>query len=69
MFDDRDVRDMLLEGRTLFPVVDLTGTVCGAVGRSPNLLPRYRSTAKGFVWNILSEEKIIILTEGYINST
>lgn len=26
MFDDKDVRDMLLEGRTLFPVVYLTGT-------------------------------------------
>ena len=48
MFDDKDVRDMLLEGRPLFPVVDLTGTVCGAVGRSSNLQPRYRSTAKGF---------------------
>ncbi len=67
MLDVIDAGNMLLEGRTLFPIVDLTGTVCGVVGRSSYLQPKYKSTAKGFVGNILSEEKIIILTEGYID--
>jgi len=67
MLDVIDAGNMLLEGRTLFPIVDLTGTVCGVVGRSSNLKPRYRTTSKGFVGNILSEEKTIILTEGYVD--
>ena len=61
-----DIEEMLLEGRILFPVVDLTGAVCGAVGRSSKLQPRYKITANGFVGNILTDEKTLILTEmGY----
>ena len=62
-----DIEEMLLEGRILFPVVDLTGAVCGAVGRSSKLQPRYKITANGFVGNILTDEKTLILTEGYVD--
>lgn len=62
-----DIEKMLLEGRTIFPVVNLKGEVCGAVGRSSKLQPLYISTAKGFVGNILTKEKVIILTEGYVD--
>ena len=37
MLDVIGAGNMLLEGRTLFPIVDLTGYVCGVVGRSSNL--------------------------------
>ena len=67
MLDVIGAGNMLLEGRTLFPIVDLTGYVCGVVGRSSNLKPKYKATAKGFVGNILTEEKTIILTEGYVD--
>lgn len=62
-----DIEEMLLEGRILFPVVDLTGAVCGAVSRSSKLQPRYKITANGFVGNILTDEKTLILTEGYVD--
>lgn len=62
-----DIEKMLLEGRIIFPVVNLKGEVCGAVGRSSKLQPRYISTVKGFVGNILTKEKVIILTEGYVD--
>lgn len=62
-----DIEEMLLEGRTIFPIVNLNGEVCGAVGRSSKLQPIYRCTAKGFVGNILTKEKVIILTEGYVD--
>ena len=62
-----DIEEMLLEGRTIFPVVNLNGEVCGAVGRSSGLQPIYKCTAKGFIGNILTKEKVIILTEGYVD--
>lgn len=62
-----DIEEMLLEGRTIFPIVNLNGEVCGAVGRSIKLQPIYRCTAKGFIGNILTKEKVIILTEGYVD--
>lgn len=62
-----DIEKMLLEGRTIFPIVNLNGEVCGAVGRSSKLQPIYKCTAKGFVGNILTKEKVIILTEGIVD--
>ncbi|MBQ8790291.1 MAG: toprim domain-containing protein [Ruminiclostridium sp.] len=67
MLDIVKTEDMLKEGRTLFPIVNLAGEVCGAIGRSSTLQPRYLATTKGFVGNILTEEKTIILTEGFID--
>ena len=62
-----DIEKMLFEGRTIFPIVNLNGEVCGAVGRSSKLQPIYRCTTKGFVGNILTKEKVIIFTEGYVD--
>lgn len=62
-----DVEKMLAEGRTIFPVVDHNGQVVGAVGRSQNAQPKYRCVGKGFVGNVLTENKVIVLTEGFID--
>jgi DNA primase len=63
-----DVEKMLAEGRTIFPVVDHNGQVVGAVGRNLKLSPKYKAVGKGFVGNILTEEKDIVLTEGIIDA-
>ena len=63
-----DVEKMLAEGRTIFPVVDHNGQVVGAVGRNLKLSPKYKAVGKGFVGNILTDEREIVLTEGAIDA-
>ena len=63
-----DIEKMLAEGRTIFPVVDHNGQVVGAVGRNLKLSPKYKAVGKGFVGNILTDEREIVLTEGVIDA-
>lgn len=62
-----DIEKMLLDGRVIFPVVDHNGEVCGAVGRNRKIQPIYKCVGKGFVGNVLTNEQIIILTEGFVD--
>ena len=62
-----DIEKMLAEGRTIFPVVDHNGQVVGAVGRSQNAQPKYKCVGRGFVGNVLTDNKVIVLTEGFID--
>lgn len=62
-----DIEKMLAEGRTIFPIVDHNGNVCGVVGRHLNVQLKYKCVGKGFVGNILTNEKTIILTEGFVD--
>lgn len=64
-----DIEKMLLEGRVIFPIVNTNGKVCGASGRihkSKSGQAKYINRGKGFVGNILTEEKTVIITEGNI---
>ena len=63
-----DIEKMLAEGRTIFPIVDHNGQVVGAVGGHPKLSPKYKAVGEGFVGNILTEEDVIILTQGVIDA-
>lgn len=63
-----DIEKMLLEGRIIFPIVNTNGEVCGASGRINKTKAgqaKYVTHGKGFVGNILTNEKSVILTEGY----
>lgn len=64
-----DIENMLLEGRVIFPIVNTRGEVCGASGRIHKNKPgqaKYINRGKGFIGNILTEEKTVIITEGNI---
>ena len=64
-----DIEKMLLEGRVIFPIVNTKGEVCGASGRihkNKSGQAKYINRGKGFIGNILTEEKTIIITEGNI---
>ena len=62
------VEQMLIEGRTIIPVVDFTGKVCGALGRDINSsVVKNIATAKGFIGNIRTRKKTIILTDDFIS--
>lgn len=61
-----DIEKMLLEGRTIFPIVNTKGEVCGAIGRIPKMKhgqAKYVLRGNGFIGDILTEDKTIILTE------
>lgn len=64
-----DIEKMLLEGRIIFPIVNTKGEVCGASGRINKTKAgqaKYETHGKGFVGNILTDEKTVILTEGCV---
>lgn len=61
------VEQMLIEGRTIIPVVDYTGKVCGVLGRNINSPIKNKATAKGFIGNIRTRKKTIILTDDFIS--
>lgn len=64
-----DIEKMFFDGRIIFPIVNTKGEVCGASGRRDITKPRqakYINRGNGFVGNILTEEKTVILTEGNV---
>lgn len=57
--------EMLLQGRTIFPMKDINGNVCGCVGRCMSLSPRNKLIGtQGFVGKLDTREDTLIFVEG-----
>ena len=60
-----ETEEMLLDGRTIFPVKKTSGEICGATGRNLNNSPKYISRGEsGFIGNVAIKNKTLIFCEG-----
>lgn len=62
-----ETEEMLLDGRTIFPVKKISGEICGATGRNLNNSPKYISRGEsGFIGNVATKNKTLIFCEGVV---